>query len=84
MGLLNTEDSFTATDPWVPHIPDFLWRLVGSAGSMRLSFKETRTHSLVWRSVQEIRGISLVFREMWGYHRLRLVIVDLTGTIQGK
>jgi hypothetical protein len=27
--------------------------------------KERRTRSLVWGGVQEIRGISLVFREMW-------------------
>ena len=26
---------------------------------------ERRTRGPVWRSVQEIRGISLVFREMW-------------------
>jgi hypothetical protein len=32
---------------------------------MRLSLKERRTRSLVQARVQEIRGISLVFREMW-------------------
>jgi hypothetical protein len=32
---------------------------------MRLSLKERRTRSLVQGRVQEIRGISLVFREMW-------------------
>jgi hypothetical protein len=32
---------------------------------MRLSLKERRTRGLVRGSVQEIRGISLVFREMW-------------------
>jgi hypothetical protein len=38
---------------------------VGSAHFMRLSLKERRTRSLVQGRVQEIRGISLVFREMW-------------------
>jgi hypothetical protein len=32
---------------------------------MRLSLKERRTRSLAQGRVQEIRGISLVFREMW-------------------
>jgi hypothetical protein len=27
--------------------------------------RERRTRGIVWRSVQEIRGISLVFCEMW-------------------
>jgi len=49
----------------VPHIPDFLWSSRGSAHSMRLSFKERRTRGIIQRSEQEIRGISLVFREMW-------------------
>ncbi len=50
---------------WVPHIPDFLWSSVSSANSMRLSFKERRTRRSVRCHVQEIRGMSLVFREMW-------------------
>jgi hypothetical protein len=49
----------------VPHIPDFLGSLAGSANFMRLSFKERRTRRPVRCHVQEIRGISLVFREMW-------------------
>jgi hypothetical protein len=49
----------------VPHIPDFLWSLMGLANFMRLSFKERRTRGPVQCCVQEIRGISLVFREMW-------------------
>jgi hypothetical protein len=32
---------------------------------MRLSLKERRTRGPVQYIVQEIRGISLVFREMW-------------------
>jgi hypothetical protein len=38
---------------------------VGSPNFMRLSLKERRTSGLVRGCVQEIRGISLVFREMW-------------------
>jgi hypothetical protein len=49
----------------VPHIPDFLWSFVGSLNFMRLSLKERRTRSPVQSCVQEIRGISLVFGEMW-------------------
>jgi hypothetical protein len=54
-----------ASGSWVPHIPDFLWNLVGSVHIMRLSLKERRTRSRVQCCVQEIRGISLAFREMW-------------------
>jgi hypothetical protein len=53
------------TKPRVPHTPDFLWSLVGSASFMRLSLEERRTSIPVESRVQEIRGISLVFREMW-------------------
>ena len=38
---------------------------MGSAHLTRLSLKERRTRGTVKCSVQEIRGISLVFREMW-------------------
>jgi hypothetical protein len=53
------------TNRRVPHIPDFLWSFVGSLNFMRLSLKERRTRGPVQSCVQEIRGISLVFREMW-------------------
>jgi hypothetical protein len=58
--------------PRVPHTPDFLWNLVGSASYMRLSLEERRTSIPVQRRVQEIRGISLVFREMWDTTNLNL------------
>jgi hypothetical protein len=38
---------------------------------VRFSSKERRTRSLVLDRVQEIRGISLVFCEMWGTQRSR-------------
>jgi hypothetical protein len=44
--------------------PDFLWSFVGSLNFMRLSLKERRTRGPIQSCVQEIRGISLVFREM--------------------
>ena len=49
----------------VPHTPDFLCSFVGSQNFMRLSLKERRTRGSFESCVQEIRGISLVFREMW-------------------
>jgi hypothetical protein len=49
----------------VPHIPDFLSSMIGSANHHAPFLKERRTRSHFGRSVQEIRGISLVFREMW-------------------
>jgi hypothetical protein len=55
----------SATEHGVPHNPDFLESLLGSANFMRLSIKERRTPGFVRRSEQETRGISLVFREMW-------------------
>jgi hypothetical protein len=39
---------------------------------MRLSLRERRTRSLVQGRVQEIRGISLVFRERWDTTTLNL------------
>jgi hypothetical protein len=49
----------------VPHIPDFLWGWLDSVKFMRLSVKERRTRGFIHCRVQEIRGISRVFREMW-------------------
>ncbi len=49
----------------VPHIQDFLCSFVGSLTCMRLSLKERRTRGPIQSCVQEIRGISLVFGEMW-------------------
>jgi hypothetical protein len=49
----------------VPHIPDFLWSLVGSTKLYAPFLNERRTRGRVQGCVQEIRGISLVFREMW-------------------
>jgi hypothetical protein len=57
--------SIPATSRRVPHIPDFLWSFVGSLNLMRLSLKERRARGPVQSCVLEIRGISLVFREMW-------------------
>jgi hypothetical protein len=48
----------------VPHTPDFLFSFVGSLNFMRLSL-ERRTRGPFESCVQEIRGISFVFREMW-------------------
>ena len=45
--------------------PDFLWSLGGLANLMRLYLKKGAHAAFVEGSVQEIRGISLVFREMW-------------------
>jgi hypothetical protein len=44
--------------------------------------KEGRTRSLVQRSEQEIRGISLVFREMWDTTAFDLQSLTLVGTIR--
>jgi hypothetical protein len=41
--------------------------------------KERRTHGLVRRSVQEIRGISLVFREIWDTTNLNVLPVGFEG-----
>jgi hypothetical protein len=50
---------------WVPHIPDFLLSSVGSVNFMRLSLKKGAHATVSSTRVPEIRGISLVFREMW-------------------
>jgi hypothetical protein len=55
---------YPATNRRVPHIPDFLLSFVGLLNFMRLS-SEKRTRGPVESCVQEIRDISLVFREMW-------------------
>jgi hypothetical protein len=49
----------------VPHTTDFLCSFVGFLDFLRLSLKERRTRGTVQSCVQEIRGISLVFCEMW-------------------
>jgi hypothetical protein len=49
----------------VPHTPDFLWNWSGFANFMRLSLKKGAHTASSGGCVQEIRGISLVFREMW-------------------
>jgi hypothetical protein len=54
-----------ATKLRVPHTPDFLWSSLDSVNFMRLSLKKGAHSNLSNGSVQEIRGISLVFREMW-------------------
>jgi hypothetical protein len=53
------------TKPWVPHTPDFLWSSLDSVNFMRPSLKKGAHAILSNGTVQEIRGISLVFREMW-------------------
>jgi hypothetical protein len=64
----------------VPHIPDFLCRFVGSLNFLRLSSKERRTRGSFQSCVQEIRGISLVFREMWDTAGLTLTLVAVPTT----
>jgi hypothetical protein len=59
------EGANTATKPRVPHTPDFLWSSMDSVNLMRLSLKKGAHAILSNGSVQEIGGISLVFREMW-------------------
>jgi hypothetical protein len=51
-------------DRQVPHIPDFLSSLSALVNFMRLSSMKAAHLGVAWRRVQEIRGISLVFREM--------------------
>jgi hypothetical protein len=53
------------TKPRVPHIPRFPVKLRGFRTPHAPFLKERRTRGLVQGCVQEIRGISLVFREMW-------------------
>ena len=67
--------------PGAPH-PDFLCSFVGSLNFMRLSLK-SRTRGPFQRCVQEIRGISLVFREMWDTASLTLKPVSVPTTRQG-
>ena len=50
--------------PGAPH-PRFPVKFRGSCEPHAPFLKERRTRSLVQGRVQEIRGISLVFREMW-------------------
>ena len=45
--------------------PRFPVKLLGFRAPYAPFLKERRTRGRVQRSVQEIRGISLVFREMW-------------------
>jgi hypothetical protein len=59
------EGDNTVTNPRVPQTPDFLWSSMDSVNLMRLSLKKGAHAILSGGSVQEIRGISLVFREMW-------------------
>ncbi len=72
-----TITSFPEEKARVPHIPDLLRCPTTSLNSTRLSFKERRIRGLVKRSEQEIRGISLVFREMWGSSALSLPLRNL-------
>ena len=60
--LLN---SIPATNRWVPHTPDFLLSSVDPENLMRLSLTKGAHAALSGARVQEIRGISLVVREMW-------------------
>jgi hypothetical protein len=57
--------------PGAPH-PRFPVQLSGFRELHAPFLKERRTRSLVERRVQEIRGISLVFREMWDSALLNL------------
>jgi hypothetical protein len=51
---------------------DFLWSYAGSIKLYAPFLKERRTRGRVRGCVQEIRGISLVFREMWDTTNLNL------------
>jgi hypothetical protein len=53
-------------------IPRFPVELSGFAELHAPFLKERRTHGLVRRSIQKIRGPSLVFREMWDATNLNL------------
>jgi hypothetical protein len=57
--------STPATPAGCPTPPIFLCSFVGSLNFMRLSLKKGAHAVLSQSCVQEIRGISLVFREMW-------------------
>jgi hypothetical protein len=49
----------------VAHTPDFLMDFVVLMDFMRLSSTKAAQAVVAWCRVQEIPGISLVFREMW-------------------
>jgi HlyD family secretion protein len=59
----------------VPHIPDLLLNLMGSAIFMRLSLPKGAQAALSRAAWQEIRGISLVFREILNLTTLRSIRV---------
>ena len=61
----NRSGAKPVTNLRVPHTPDFLWNSMDSVNLMRLSLKRGAHAILSKGSMQEIRGISLVFREMW-------------------
>jgi hypothetical protein len=46
-------------EPWVPHIPDFLWGLVAPRTPCAFPLKKG-AHAVSSSCVQEIRGISLL------------------------
>jgi hypothetical protein len=62
----------------VPHIPDFLRSLVGSREPHAPFLKERRTRCLVRCRVQEIRGISVVFREIWDATALHVLLAKVS------
>jgi hypothetical protein len=45
---------FTGNESWVPHCPDFLWRLVALIHSMRLSLTKGARADLSGMAWQEI------------------------------
>jgi hypothetical protein len=56
----------------VAHTPDFLMDFVVLMDFMRLSSTKAAQAVVAWCRVQEIPGISLVFREMWDSTALSL------------
>jgi hypothetical protein len=66
------------TNRWVPHTPDFL----GAEWFRQLHapfLKERRTRSHIQCSLQEIRGISLVFGEVWDTTNANRLFFDSYG-----
>jgi hypothetical protein len=72
--------ALSRTNRRVPHTPDFLCSFVDSRVFMRLSLKRAAQAVPSKSCVQEIRGISLVFREMWDTEALPLKPVAVLTT----
>jgi hypothetical protein len=80
--LFPTSLALLQADGW-PTSPDFLRTLFALMNLMRLSLMKAAHAGVGWSSVQEIRDISLVFREMWDRLLLPLT-VQLNQVRQGR